>query len=131
MAVSPEFKLATDSNSKFTWTGALTASGDDNVIPHQPILDNHLVSNALMDWLNKPTDKKLVYVSLGSVLHNYTWLFRKIIDGLSKNEKLRIVVAAGDSLLSLRKKYSLYENIFLVQYAPQVCLYSVLLCGSY
>lgn len=118
IAVFPEFKsLSPKTNERNIWVGAIT---NDNYTPHRPVLDNHLITMALEEWIAKPSTQRLVYVSLGSVLHNKIGLFNVILKGLEN--KYRVVVAAGDSLMRLRKRYSQNENVFLVRYAPQAAV---------
>lgn len=119
VAVFPEFDTeafgkSPNPHERTMWVGAIT---NEAYATHRPVLDNHLARQALEEWITRPSTQKLVYVSLGSVLHNHKCLFDSILKGIQ--HKYRIVVAAGDSLVYLRKKYFHNENIFLVRYAPQ------------
>nr|QNH67995.1 UDP-glucuronosyltransferase-like protein 6 [Brachionus plicatilis] len=75
-------------------------------------------------------DLKLVYVSLGTVFYNNTFVFDTIIEAFRKieNKKLRVVMSVGKENMKLYEEnaekngFIVPENVVLVDFAPQIDL---------
>lgn len=72
----------------------------------------------LDSFIDKPTDKKLVYISLGTVLNNNVGFYRKCIEAFAKKDFV-VIMSIGESI-NIKELGEIPDNFIVKNYWPQL-----------
>ena len=82
-----------------------------------PSIENREIDNKF--YFKKDENKKLIYISLGTVVNKNVDFYQKCIKSFGNNKEFQVIISIGKSI-NIKEFGDLPDNIYIYNYVPQL-----------